>query len=97
MSYYCYLLHSKNLDQFYIGSTTISPEERLDKHLMGYYGRKKFTVRTNDWELYYDILCKTKRQALSIEAHIKRMKSKTYNTNLIRYPEITEKLLKRYQ
>ncbi len=91
--YYCYLLYSSILDRYYIGSTTLQPDERLVNHLTEYYGKSKFTSKVNDWILFYSIECHTKQQAQNIERHIKRMKSKTYIRNLKKYPEITVKLL----
>ncbi|PXY38851.1 excinuclease ABC subunit C, partial [Flavobacterium cheongpyeongense] len=36
-------------------------------------------------------------QALAIEKHIKDMKSKIYIENLLRYPEVINKLLEKYK
>jgi len=95
--YYCYLLYSKSLDRFYIGSTTLLPAERLENHLKEYYGKTKFTAKAKDWELFYSIQCASKTQAANIEQHIKKMKSKVFNKNLKKYPEIAVKLLERYK
>ncbi|OQX74196.1 MAG: hypothetical protein B6D61_11825 [Bacteroidetes bacterium 4484_249] len=40
---YCYLLYSPKHDTFYVGSTRLPVEERLERHLEGYYGSAKFT------------------------------------------------------
>jgi putative endonuclease len=56
----------------------------------------KFTAKADDWELFYTITCACKQQALAIEKHIKNMKSSKYIRNFLLYPEITEKLLKKY-
>lgn len=56
----------------------------------------KFTGKADDWLLYLKFTCKCKNQALKIERHIKRMKSKVYIQNLIQYPEIIEKLKATY-
>jgi putative endonuclease len=58
---------------------------------------RKFTSKANDWVLFFKIDCETKSQALGIERHIKKMKSKIYIENLSRYPEITTKLLEKYK
>jgi putative endonuclease len=63
---------------------------------MNYYGDKKFTAKTKDWSLFYAIKCESAFQAKGIEAHNKKMKSKIYIQNLIKYPEITQKLLDKY-
>ncbi len=57
---------------------------------------RKFTHNAKDWQLYYKIDCTSKTQGKAIEAHIKRMKSKTYIENLLKHPEITAKLLEKY-
>jgi putative endonuclease len=53
----------------------------------------KFTAKADDWKLYLKIECKNKHQGLSIEKHIKSMKSKSYIQNLLKYPEMIVKLL----
>jgi putative endonuclease len=93
---FCYILHNPSTDTFYVGATRISKDERLERHLSKYYGNTKFTAKYNDWELFYSIHCDSYKQALAIETHIKKMKSKTYIKNLILYPEITDKLLAQY-
>ena len=49
-----------------------------------------------DWVLVFKILCVNKKQAMLIEKHIKSMKSRKYIENLIKYPEISQKLLEKY-
>ena len=90
-----YILHSKTLDRFYIGFTT-DLDRRLEFHSNSVEARK-FTSKANDWVLYFKIECETKKQALAIEQHIKKMKSKTYIENLVRYPDIIIKLLEKYK
>ena len=90
-----YILHSTSLNRFYIGYTS-NFDKRLDFHLNSNETRK-FTSKAKDWEIYFKIECETKTQALGIEKHIKEMKSKIYIENLIRYPEITIKLLEKYK
>ena len=45
----------------------------------------------------YEITLNSKLQALAIEKHIKKMKSKIYIENLTRYPEMSNKLIKKYK
>ncbi|MCD4790779.1 MAG: GIY-YIG nuclease family protein [Bacteroidales bacterium] len=94
--YYCYILYSPSKDTFYVGSTRLSTEQRLERHLSTYYGSMKFTSKFNDWELFHAIACQTFPQAMAIEKHIKKMKSKKYIRNFKLYPELSEKLFKRY-
>ena len=91
--YHVYILYSSTLNGFYIGYTS-NLEIRLTYHQNAL--PHKYTSRAKDWEIFYTIACKTKKQALGIEKHIKKMKSKIYIQNLIKYPEITAKLLERY-
>jgi putative endonuclease len=74
----------------------LNPNERLKLHLKEYYGSNKFTTLVKDWEIFYQIECETKPQSLKIEKHIKRMKSKKFIQKLKKFPEITFKLLEKY-
>jgi putative endonuclease len=94
--YYCYILHSEYLDRFYIGATSLAPEDRLEHHLLKYYSDLKFTAKAEDWSLFLEIPCSTFDQARKIESHIKSMKSKIYIHNLKLYPEIIRKLFEKY-
>jgi putative endonuclease len=58
--------------------------------------KKAFTSQATDWELFLSIENLDYKCARAIEAHIKKMKSKIYLENLKKYPEITERLKKRY-
>ena len=90
-----YILYSKSIDRFYIGSCN-SLEERLSQHHDDKYS-SGFTHRAKDWEVYFQINNLSYGQARSIESHIKNMKSRTYIKNLIKYSEIVEKLKLRYK
>ena len=91
--YFCYILHSASLDRYYVGSTSLEVTDRIDNHLMKYYGTSKFTAKASDWILFFYIECSSFQQASKIEAHIKKMKSTTYIRNLKLYPEMALKLL----
>lgn len=93
----CYIIVSKALNQFYIGATHEAVDNRILKHNQGVYEKTKFTSKTNDWELFLFIECDDYKQAMKIERHIKRMKSKVYINNLSRYPEMILKLKERYK
>ena len=71
---FVYILHSQTADKFYIGATSIGPEQRLKLHQDLYYGNKKFTSKYKDWVLFYTIECSSFSQARKIENHIKKMK-----------------------
>ncbi|MEM6348534.1 MAG: GIY-YIG nuclease family protein, partial [Bacteroidota bacterium] len=63
MAAFCYILHSESLGKFYIGVTSLKPEERLEFHLDGRYGKKSFSAAANDWKIFYTIECESSRQA----------------------------------
>lgn len=47
--YYCYVLYSQKLDQYYIGSTQ-DLKKRYHQHT---HGGSKYTKQTSDWKLIY--------------------------------------------
>ena len=89
-----YVLYSRKLDSFYIGSCN-DISIRLAEHNQGKFS-SSYTSKTDDWELYYSKSELEHGQALKIESHLKRMKSRTYLKNLLKYPEIMEKLTAKY-
>ena len=92
-NYTVYILHSEKLNRYYIGYTS-NFDLRLEFHKNA--PPNKYTSNASDWTLFFSLICSTKTQALSIEKHIKNMKSKVYIENLTRYPEISTKLLTKY-
>ena len=94
MSFTVYILHSSKLEEYYIGQTS-DLSERIDLHNSGFFDHS-FTSKANDWTLVFSLNCDSRKQALSIEKHIKRMKSRKYIENLIKYPDISKSLLYRY-
>ena len=96
MTEYCvYVLYSKEIDSFYIGQT-INLEIRIIEHLL-HSMEDAYTKRAKDWELYYELLCADRHQAILIEKHIKKMKSRKYLNNLRNYPDVSKKLLEKYK
>ena len=89
-----YILHSKKLNRFYIGSCK-DLSYRFDQHLNKEF-KESFTAKAEDWELYLSIDELIYHQARLIEAHLKKLKSKTYIKNLSKYPEIIELLKEKY-
>jgi putative endonuclease len=89
-----YILHSAKLNQFYIGYTS-DFDTRLEFHKNA--ESHKFTSNAEDWKLFIKIDCENKTQGLNIEKHIKKMKSKIYIENLIKYPDIILKLKDKYK
>ena len=79
----------------YIGFTE-NLKQRFEFHLSNEESIK-FTYKADDWELVFTLKCISKKQGLCIENHIKSMKSKIYVQNLLRYPEMSSKLLEKYK
>jgi putative endonuclease len=89
-----YILLSRQLNRFYIGSCK-DLEYRIQQHKMKEFDQS-FTAKADDWSLFYHTDGLKSTQAKLIEQHIKRMKSKQYVQNLKDYPEIMERLKKKY-
>jgi len=94
MDFFVYILFSEKLNRYYIGQT-VNVEERLMQHNSCFYENASTKV-SNDWKLFWKLKCNSKRQAIQIESHIKRMRNKVYYQNLATFPEIAEKLLLNY-
>ncbi|WP_425639070.1 GIY-YIG nuclease family protein [Algoriphagus yeomjeoni] len=90
-----YILYSVKVDQFYIGQSE-DFGRRIEEHNSHIF-QSASTKITNDWSLYFSLECETRAQAVRIESHIKKSKSRVYLENIKKYPEITEKLLLRYK
>ena len=89
-----YIIYSKKLDRFYVGSTKDLPTRIV------YHNRKEFkdsfTAKSNDWELFFSIDSLSITLAKKIENHIKKMKNTTYFENLKKYPQMSEKLIEQF-
>ena len=70
---YLYILHSKTINKYYIGSTDSTPQERLKKHLTNHSG---FTAKAKDWEIVYTEEFQSKTLAMRREKLIKSWKSR---------------------
>ena len=79
--YYCYILYSKSLDRYYIGSTA-DLYNRLAQH--NSEKRNHYTSTASDWELKYQEGFPTRSQARKREMEIKRKKSRKYIEWLIK-------------
>ena len=93
--FYIYIIYSKNIDAFYIGQT-IDLNKRIEEHNSKFYDNI-FTVKTNDWILYYSMECDSRKQAILIESHIKRMKNRKYYESLKIHPDISINLKNKYK
>ena len=79
MKFYVYILHSQDLDKYYIGQT-YNIEIRLEKHKLK---TTRFTKRVDDWKLVYSEEFETRAKAMQREKFIKKQKSKEYIKDLI--------------
>ena len=82
MAWFC-ILHSEDLDRFYIGSTEMLPEERLKKHLTNHSG---FTAGAKDWTIVFNQEFESTAKARNREKQVKNWKSKTMIQKLIDSP-----------
>ena len=94
MKYFVYIIYSDRINDFYIGQS-VDVQERVKQHNSGFYHGAS-TKKADDWDLFWSLECESKKQAILIESHIKRMRNRNYYTNLKNYPEISKKLLQRY-
>ena len=89
-----YILHSRSLDAYYIGSCRDLEERLLEHNTKKYHG--SFTAKAQDWGLFFKIDNLEYSQARKIEAHIKRMKSRQYIERLPMCTVVVDKLKSRY-
>jgi len=89
----CYIIFSENINRFYIGATQDDVSLRIEKHNLGTYGKNRFTSTAHDWKLFLFISSKDYSHAIRLERKIKSKKSTKYFHDLVRYPELLEKLV----
>ncbi len=89
-----YVIYSVKLNRNYIGSTD-DFEERFYKHNAGLYDAA-FSVKGIPWEEKLVISGLTSPQAYAMERRFKKMKSRKYIENLLKYPELIDALKKRF-
>jgi putative endonuclease len=89
-----YILYSEKLNKYYTGTTDNLPE-RLESTILNFL-RILFTSSGIPWVLKFVIVELHSKQAYAIEQHIKSMKSRVYIENLMKYPEMVEKLKSRF-
>jgi putative endonuclease len=80
MACHFYILHSSQLDKFYIGHTCDALEERLRKHISNHSG---FTSKAKDWNIVYSEEFSDKSAAYARERSAKAWKSKKKISELV--------------
>ena len=81
MVYYIYIIYSKKLNRFYVG-TTDNVAKRIQEHNEGLYS-SSFTVKGIPWILKLSFECKSSKKAYELERFIKKMKSKVFIEKII--------------
>ena len=89
-----YILHSKSIDRYYIGSC-LDLEKRFLEHNSGKHTRS-YTKRASDWDMYFIIDNLEYEVSRKIENYVKSMKSRKYIENLKQYEELQLSLIKRF-
>ena len=92
--HFVYIIYSSQLDKYYVGETS-EPDRRLSWHNSGEF-KGAYSTIASDWALFWTLQCANISVARKIEAHIKKMKSRTYYENLKMHPEISLRLLQKY-
>ena len=92
--YFVYILYSDKIDRYYTGFS-INVEDRLKEHNEQIIF-DNWTKQGAPWILKLKLECKDKTQAIQIERHIKKNKSRLYIQNLIKYSEIADKLKQKH-
>ena len=76
-----YILYSQTLDHYYVGSTALDMETRLNKHLTEHRG---YTAKSKDWRIEFERNFNTIEEAYAFERQIKKWKSRRAIENLIK-------------
>ena len=94
MAHFVYIIFSESCNKFYVGET-LNVHERINRYNLGIY-KSAFSKQASDWKLFWSLECSSRTQALKIENHIKKMRNRVYYENLVRFPEISQKLIARF-
>ena len=78
--FHTYILHSSEIDKYYIGSCGEDLQGRLRSHLSNHGG---FTGKAKDWVVVYTETFPTRTEAYARERQIKKWKSRKMVEQLI--------------
>ena len=92
--HFVYVIQSIKDNSFYIGRTSdlkkrLEYHNSIDKNL----GKTRSKL---PWQYFFTLKVENVSIASKIERHVKSMKSRVYIENLVKYPEIAQRLIKRY-
>ena len=79
--YFIYIIYSKKLDRYYVG-TTDDVSKRLCEHNSGFYN-ESYAVKGFPWELSLSFECEYSQKAYALEKFLKRMKSRVFLEKVI--------------
>ena len=79
MTYSTYILFSESLQRYYVGSTSLTVEERLDYHL---HKHKGFTAKASDWVAIWSMSFETVSESRTLERKIKKRGAKRFLEDL---------------
>ncbi len=79
--FWVYIIFSKSLNRYYTGESHDLTERLLlhNQHIFS----KAHTTKASDWKFQWCLPCISRKQARSIEAFIKKMKSRKFLKRLI--------------
>lgn len=95
MAHFVYIINSPSKDRFYVGET-IDVKSRIEQHNSGFYTTSSTKI-AQDWELFFQIECQNRTQALKLERFIKKMKSRQFYFRLVEESELVVSLLNRFR
>ena len=73
--FHTYILFSAQLNRYYVGSTSLSVDKRLQYHLSNHKG---FTAKAKDWVIVFEQHFETIQQARVLERKIKKRGAKRF-------------------
>ena len=94
MKYSVYILYSPKIDKFYIGYTG-NISNRLAYH-NDVLRNKIWTKRGIPWELYFHMNDLGRSQAMKIEKHLKKMKSRSFFEDISKRKDLALELRERF-
>ena len=94
MAHFVYILYSLSADRFYVGET-VNVSERIKQHNSGFYDGS-YSKQAKDWELYFEIECTSRSQALKFEKFIKKMRNRNFYFRLKENPLIVAGLKEKF-